>query len=42
MEFDLEMKPTKLVKGNGLDRLLDESKCKEIRVNFMNADSVYH
>jgi hypothetical protein len=25
LEFELEMKPTKLVKGQGLSRLLDES-----------------
>jgi hypothetical protein len=27
LEFDLEIKPTKLVKGQGLARLLAESKC---------------
>jgi hypothetical protein len=41
LEFDLEMKPTKLVKGKGLARLLAESKCKALGVNFMNADSIY-
>jgi hypothetical protein len=41
MEFDLEMKPTKLVKGQGLARLLVGSNCKELGVNFMNANSVY-
>jgi hypothetical protein len=39
MEFDLEMKPTKLVKGQGLPRLLDESNCKPLGVNFMNIKS---
>jgi hypothetical protein len=33
------MKPTKLVKGKGLSRLLAESNCKELGVNFMNLDS---
>ena len=32
------MKPTKSVKGQGLDRLLAESNCKELGVNFMNAN----
>jgi hypothetical protein len=41
LEFDLEMKPTKLVKGKGLARLLAESNCKALGVNFMNADFVY-
>jgi hypothetical protein len=41
MEFDLEMKPTKLVKGKGLARMLAESNCKSLGVNFMNADFVY-
>jgi hypothetical protein len=36
LEFDLEMKPTKLVKGQGLARLLAKSNCKDLGVNFMN------
>jgi hypothetical protein len=39
LEFDLEMKPTKLVKGKGLARLLVESNCKALGVNFMNLNS---
>jgi hypothetical protein len=39
LEFDLEIKPTKLVKGQGLSRLLDESNCKSLGVNFMNIKS---
>jgi hypothetical protein len=39
MEFDLEMKPTKLVKGQGLAMLLAESNCKDLGVNFMNINS---
>jgi hypothetical protein len=39
IEFDLEIKPTKLVKGLGLSKLLDESNCKALGVNFMNVDS---
>jgi hypothetical protein len=40
LEFDLEVKPTKLVKVQGLDRLLDESNCKELGVNFMSINSI--
>jgi hypothetical protein len=36
MEFDLEINPTKLVKGQGLARFLAESNCKDLGVNFMN------
>jgi hypothetical protein len=39
LEFDLEIKPTRLVKGQGLARLLDESNCEALGVNFMNIDS---
>jgi hypothetical protein len=39
MEFDLEMKPTKLVKGQGLARLLAKSNCKYLEVNFMIKNS---
>jgi hypothetical protein len=39
LEFFLEIKPTKLVKGKGLARFLDESNCKELGVNFMNLNS---
>jgi hypothetical protein len=40
LEFDLEVKPTKLVKGQGLARLLVESNCKELGVNFMSTNSI--
>jgi hypothetical protein len=39
LEFVLEMKPTKLVKGKGLSRLLDESNWKALGINFMNLNS---
>jgi hypothetical protein len=39
LEFDLEIKPTKLVKGQGLANLLDEPNCKALGVNFINACS---
>jgi hypothetical protein len=39
LEFDLEINPTKLVKGQGLARLMAESNCKSMGVNFINISS---
>jgi hypothetical protein len=36
LEFDLEIKPTKLVKGQGLAKLLAKYNCKALGVNFIN------
>jgi hypothetical protein len=36
LEFDLEINPTKLIKGQGLAKLLAESNCKALGVNFIN------
>ena len=39
LEFDLEIKPAKLIKGEDLDKLLAESNCKVLGVNFINTFS---
>ena len=39
LEFDLEIRPTKLVKGQGLSKLLAKTNCKSLGVNFINACS---
>jgi len=39
LEFDLEIKPTKIVKGKVLAKLLAEYNCKYLEVNFINACS---
>jgi hypothetical protein len=39
VEFDLEIKPTKLVKGQGLAKMLVESNCKALEVNLINTCS---
>jgi hypothetical protein len=39
LEFDLEIKPTELVKGQGLAKLLVDSNCKALGVNFIRAYS---
>jgi hypothetical protein len=39
LDFDLEIKPTKLVKGQGLVKLLAKSNCKALGVSFINSCS---
>jgi len=39
LEFDLEIKPTKLIKGQGLAKFLAESNYKALAINFINACS---
>ena len=36
LEFDLEIRPTKLIKGQGLACLLAESNCKVLDVNLIS------
>jgi ribonuclease HI len=36
LEFDLEIRPTKLIKGQGLAKLLVESNCKALGMKFIN------
>ena len=35
MEYDMDIKPTKLVNGQGLDKLLAESNCQVLDLNLM-------
>jgi hypothetical protein len=39
IEFDVEIKPAKLVKGQGLARLLAEENCKLLDINLMGIDT---
>jgi len=39
IEFNIELKPTKLVRGQGIARLLAEKNCKSLDINLMNTDS---
>jgi hypothetical protein len=36
LEFDLEIRPTKLIKGQGLAKLLAEANCQALRISFIN------
>ena len=37
LEYDLEIKPTKLIKGQGLARLMAESNCEVLDIHMINA-----
>jgi hypothetical protein len=41
LEFDMEIKPTKMVKGQGLAKLLAESNCSALGLNFNNTCSKF-
>jgi predicted MarR family transcription regulator len=36
LEFDLEIRPTKLIKGQGLAKLLAEENCQALGISFIN------
>lgn len=38
LEYDMEIKPTKLVKGQGIARLMEESNCDDLGLNFLSDD----
>ena len=40
MEYDVEIRPTKLVKGQGLAKLLAESNCQALGLHVMAEESV--
>ena len=35
LEYDLEIKPTKLVKGQGLAKFMEQSNCDLLGINFL-------
>ena len=39
LEYDLEIKPRKLVRGKGLDNMMTQSNCDVLGVNFLDCDS---
>jgi hypothetical protein len=40
-EFDLEIKPTKLIKGQGLAKLLAESNLRSLDMNYLRGCEEY-
>ena len=37
LEYDIQIKPTKLIKGQGLAKLMAESNCQALDINFISA-----
>jgi hypothetical protein len=35
LEYDLEIKPTKLIKGKGLEKIIAQSDCDMVGMNFL-------
>ena len=35
LEYDIEIKPMKLVKGNGLAKMMTDSHCDSLQLNFL-------
>ena len=35
LEYDLEIKPTKLIKGQGLAKLMEQTNCELLGINFI-------
>ena len=40
MEYDVDIKPTKLIKGQGLENLLAESNCQVLDLHLVAKQSV--
>ena len=36
LEYDIEIKPTKLIKGQGLAKLMAELNCQALDINFIS------
>ena len=36
LEYDIEIKPTKLVKGQGLAKMMTNSNCESLQINFLS------
>jgi hypothetical protein len=39
LEYDVDLKPTKLIKGKGLERLLVDSNCRALGMNYIQNQS---
>ena len=39
LEYDIEIKPTKLVKGQGLAKMMTNSNCESLQINFLSHQS---
>ena len=39
LEYDIEIKPTKLIKGKGLAKMMTNSNCESLQLNFLTSHS---
>ena len=39
LEYDIEIRPTKLIKGQGLANMLTDSNCESLQLNFLSCQS---
>ena len=37
LEYDIEMRPTKLIKGQGLAKMMTNSNCDSLQLNFLSS-----
>ena len=37
--YDIEIKPKKLIKGQGLDKMMTDSHCDSLQLNFLDSQS---
>ena len=37
LEYDIEINPTKLVKGQGLEKMMTNSNCESLQLNFLSS-----
>ena len=40
MEYDVDIRPTKLIKGQGLEKMLDDSNCEALGLHLMAEQSI--
>ena len=39
LEYDINIIPTKLIKGRGLEKMLTDSNCESLQLNFLSSQS---
>ena len=39
LEYDIEINPTKLIKGQGLEKMMTNSNCEALQMNFLTNHS---
>ena len=39
LEYDIEIRPTKLINGQGLEKMLTDSNCESLLLNFLSSQS---